>query len=97
MNARKKKRTVRRKSAASNSKTRRTRPPGRAKANAPRAETPPTIAALVTAAAQTLALPIESSSRPAIEFNLQLLYSHAARIDEFVLPDEIEPAPVFRA
>ena len=29
--------------------------------------------------------------------NLQLLFTHAALVDAFSLPDESEPAPVFRA
>jgi hypothetical protein len=58
---------------------------------------PDTIGSLVAAASQTLALPIEASWHSGVTFNLQLLFKHAARIDEFSLPDDIEPAPVFRA
>ena len=32
-----------------------------------------------------------------ITFNLQLLFKHATLVDEFPLPDDTEPAPVFRA
>jgi hypothetical protein len=58
---------------------------------------PDTIATLVAAASQPLALPIEASWHSGVAFNLQLLFKHAALIDEFSLPEDIEPAPVFRA
>jgi len=53
--------------------------------------------ALSAASAQALALPIDPAWRPAIRQNLHLLFRHAALVDEFLLPDDIEPAPVFRA
>jgi Protein of unknown function (DUF4089) len=62
-----------------------------------RAKKPDAFGIVVTAASQLLALPIESSWHAGVTFNLQLLFKHAARIDEFSLPDDIEPAPVFRA
>jgi hypothetical protein len=52
---------------------------------------------LVAAAGQALALPIEASWRAGVTFNLQLLLKHATLVGEFPLPDEAEPAPVFRA
>jgi hypothetical protein len=58
---------------------------------------PGTIGSLVTAAGQSLALPIEASWHAGVAFNLQLLFKHAALIDEFSLSEDIEPAPVFRA
>ena len=62
-----------------------------------RAKKPDAIAALVAASAQALALPLERAWHVGVKFNLQLLLTHAARVDEFLLPDETEPAPVFRA
>jgi hypothetical protein len=62
-----------------------------------RAKKPDAIAALVAASAQALALPLEPAWHVGVKFNLQLLLTHAARVDEFLLPDETEPAPVFRA
>jgi hypothetical protein len=56
-----------------------------------------TVGALVTAAGEMLALPIEPSWHANVTFNLQLLFKHAALVDQFSLPDEAEPAPVFRA
>jgi hypothetical protein len=58
---------------------------------------PDTIGSLVAAASQALALPIEAAWHSGVAFNLQLLFDHAARIDEFSLPDDTEPAPLFRA
>lgn len=62
-----------------------------------RAKKPDAIAALVAASAQALALPLAPAWHVGVKFNLQLLLTHAARVDEFLLPDETEPAPVFRA
>jgi 1-carboxybiuret hydrolase subunit AtzG-like len=62
-----------------------------------RAKRPDAFGIVVTAASQLLALPIEPSWHTGVTFNLQLLFKHAARIDEFSLPDDIEPASVFRA
>jgi len=53
--------------------------------------------ALVTAAAQAFALPLDPAWRAGIAFNLALIMRHAALVDEFALPEESEPAPVFHA
>jgi len=55
------------------------------------------IAALVKAGAQELALPIDPAWQAAVGLDLQLLFRHAALVDEFPLSDETEPAPVFSA
>ena len=55
------------------------------------------VSALAAAGVKALALPVEPAWHAAIVFNLQLLLKHAALIDGFALPDESEPAPVFRA
>jgi Protein of unknown function (DUF4089) len=62
-----------------------------------RTKRPDAFATVATAASQLLALPIETSWHSGVTFNLQLLFKHAALIDEFSLPDDIEPAAVFRA
>jgi len=72
---------------------RRARKPARAL----RAKRPDAMAMLVAASAQALALPIEPAWHPGVKLNLQLILRHAALVDEFALPDETEPAPVFRA
>jgi hypothetical protein len=62
-----------------------------------RAKKSDALAGLVAASAQALAVPLEPAWHTGVKFNLQLLLAHAARVDAFVLPDETEPAPVFRA
>ncbi len=53
--------------------------------------------AFVAAAAQALGLALDPAWHASIKFNLQLILHHAARVEEFTLPDDTEPAPVFRA
>jgi hypothetical protein len=52
---------------------------------------------LVTAGAEALKLPIAPAWRASVKFNLQLILRMAALVDEFPLPDDAEPAPVFHA
>jgi Protein of unknown function (DUF4089) len=47
--------------------------------------------------AKALALPVEDAWRPAVRANLEVSLRLARLVDEFVLPDEIEPASVFAA
>jgi 1-carboxybiuret hydrolase subunit AtzG-like len=54
-------------------------------------------AILVAAAAGALGLPTDSAWKTSVILNIQLIMRHAALVDEFPLPDEAEPAPVFRA
>ena len=56
-----------------------------------------TIDQFIEAAVRALSLPIEPEWKPAIRANLEMTLKHAAAIDEFPLPDEAEPAPVFKA
>jgi Protein of unknown function (DUF4089) len=51
----------------------------------------------VAAAAPALRLQVDPAWEASVTFNLQLLMRHAALVNEFALPDEAEPAPVFRA
>ena len=44
-----------------------------------------------------LALPVEEAWRPAVRANLEVSLRLARLVDEFALPDETEPAPVFTA
>ena len=55
------------------------------------------INALVAASARALGITLDSSWKAGVEFNLQLILSHAARLDGFTLPDDAEPAPIFHA
>jgi len=52
---------------------------------------------LVAASAQALGLNIEPGWYGGIKFNLQLILRIGALVDEFPLPDDAEPAPVFHA
>jgi 1-carboxybiuret hydrolase subunit AtzG-like len=53
--------------------------------------------AFIDAAAQALQLPLEPEWKPAVKTNLDVTLKHAAAVTEFPLPDDAEPAPVFRA
>jgi len=63
----------------------------------PRPKKADAVGALVAASAPALGLAIDPAWEKTIRFNLELLLRHAALVDEFPLPDEIEPAPVFHA
>jgi hypothetical protein len=51
----------------------------------------------IDAAARALDLTIEPAWKPEIEANLEVTLRLAAAFAEFPLPDDAEPAPVFRA
>ena len=51
----------------------------------------------IDAVAKALALPIEDTWRPTVRANLEISLRLARLVDEFTLPDEIEPASVFAA
>jgi hypothetical protein len=53
--------------------------------------------ALVAASARALGIALDSGWQAGVEFNLQLILTHAARLDGFALPDDAEPAPIFHA
>jgi hypothetical protein len=55
------------------------------------------LAAFVDAAAEVLDIPIDPTWKPAVRENLSVIFAHARRFADFPLPDEAEPAPVFRA
>lgn len=59
--------------------------------------TPDSIDALVAASAQALGIALDPSWTAGVQFNLQLILTHAARLDGFALPDDAEPAPIFHA
>jgi Protein of unknown function (DUF4089) len=40
---------------------------------------------------------MDQAWKAGVTFNLKLIMRHAALVNEFTLPDEAEPAPVFRA
>ncbi len=49
----------------------------------------------IAAAAVVLGLPLEEAWKPAVRANLAVTLRHAATVEEFKLPDDAEPAPVF--
>ena len=51
----------------------------------------------IDAVSKAMALPIEEAWRPAVKANLEVSFRLAKLVDEFPLPDEIEPASVFSA
>jgi hypothetical protein len=55
------------------------------------------IDSLVAASTQALGLDIEPAWYNGVKFNLQLILRLATLVDEFPLPDDTEPAPVFHA
>jgi 1-carboxybiuret hydrolase subunit AtzG-like protein len=52
---------------------------------------------LVKANATALGLTLDPAWHEAIAFNLRLIMRHAALVEGFALPDDAEPAQVFRA
>jgi hypothetical protein len=55
------------------------------------------IDALAAASAQALGLTLDPAWHKSIALNLRLILRHASPVDEFALPDDAEPAPVFHA
>ncbi len=51
----------------------------------------------IAAAAAALDLPLDPAWQSAVKANLAVTLKHAAAVAEFALPDEAEPAPVFKA
>jgi len=51
----------------------------------------------IAAAARALGITIEPEWMPAVKANLDVTLRHAATVAEFDLPDDAEPAPVFKA
>jgi hypothetical protein len=51
----------------------------------------------IDAVGKALALPIEDAWKPAVKANLEVSLRLARLVDQFVLPDEAEPASVFAA
>jgi hypothetical protein len=55
------------------------------------------IGAFVVAGALALGLTLDSAWQASVAFNLKLILRHAALVDEFPLPDDAEPAPIYHA
>lgn len=57
----------------------------------------PDLDEFITASARVLALPVDPAWYPTVRSNLEVAFGLAALVAEFSLPDDAEPAPVFRA
>jgi hypothetical protein len=53
--------------------------------------------AYIDAAAQALGIPVAPEWKPTVRANLEVTFRLAALVGEKALPDDAEPAPVFRA
>ena len=51
----------------------------------------------IDAVSKALGLPVDDAWKPAVKANLDVSLRLARLVDEFVLPDETEPASVFAA
>lgn len=51
----------------------------------------------IAAAARALDLPLQADWQVSIKANLAVTLKHAALVADFPLPDEAEPAPIFKA
>jgi hypothetical protein len=69
----------------------------KAKTASAKTKSPDPVDALVAANAQALGLTIDPAWRGYVAFNLGLILRLGSMVDEFALPDDAEPAPVFRA
>jgi hypothetical protein len=52
---------------------------------------------MVDAGARLLGIPLEPAWKPEVKTQLEVILRHARAVAEFPLPEDIEPAPVFRA
>jgi 1-carboxybiuret hydrolase subunit AtzG-like len=68
-----------------------------AKSTRAKSRPPSPLEDFVDAAARALDLPLETAWKPAIKANLEVTLRLAALFADFPLPDDAEPAPVFRA
>ena len=58
---------------------------------------PDRLDAYIDAAAQALGLSVPPEWKPAVRANLEVTFKLAALVGEKELPDDAEPAPVFKA
>ena len=58
---------------------------------------PETLDRMIDAAEPVLGIPVDPAWRASIRTHLEISLRHALAITSFPLPDEAEPAPVFRA
>ena len=58
---------------------------------------PPDLDAYIDAATQALGIPVQPEWKGEIRANLDVTFKFAALVAEKELPDDAEPAPVFKA
>jgi hypothetical protein len=58
---------------------------------------PDNLDSYIDAAAQALGLTVQPEWKPAVRANLEVTFRLAALVAEKPLPDDAEPAPVFKA
>ena len=58
---------------------------------------PSDLDAYIDSAAQALGLTVETGWKPAVCANLEVTFKLAALVAEKELPDDAEPAPIFKA
>jgi hypothetical protein len=58
---------------------------------------PKDLDAFIQASARAVELPLDPEWKAAVRDNLKVIFAHATTVSEFPLPDEAEPAPVFKA
>jgi hypothetical protein len=63
----------------------------------PGAAVPDTLDTLVSTGTAAMKLPLDPSWHAGVKFNLGLIMRMGAVVDEFPLPDDAEPGPVFYA
>ena len=52
---------------------------------------------MIEAAAEVFALDVEAARRPGVHANLRVMFGQAELFMAFELPDDAEPAPIFKA
>ena len=76
--------------------TRKSRPKRKPKPRARKTAISHPLDAALEASASMHGLTIDARWKPAIREHLTVILRHAARVQEFKLPDDAEPAPVFK-
>jgi hypothetical protein len=69
----------------------------RAKVNKPTSRQPNLISDLIDVSGQAFVLTVERTWKPAVRANLQVIFGQAALFMAFELPEDTEPAPIFKA
>jgi hypothetical protein len=88
--------TKRRAKSAGKRRRKAVRAPAAKRTRAKRARHDP-LDRLVDAAASALALPLDPAWKPMVKANLEVTLRLASLFADFPLPDDAEPAPVFKA